>query len=64
MSLHPHTPEPVPEQTVRVARAAVPHDNPYVRVRDAMATIYEDEQFRPLFLLVGGPPRLPGAWRW
>ena len=31
MSLHPHAPYPIPEETQRVARAAFPHGNLYKR---------------------------------
>lgn len=45
-------PEPipvVPEETVRVARAAFPKGNLYVKVRDEPGTSYKDEDFADLF---------------
>jgi len=61
MSLHPHVIAPVPEETARVARAAFPKGHPYLMFRDALGTIFQDEDFATLFPL-GGQPGLP-PWR-
>jgi transposase len=61
MSLHPHHPEPVPEETARVARAAFPNGNRYMRMRDELDTIYADELFAALFPIRGQPAESP--WR-
>lgn len=61
MSLHPQHPEPVPEETVRVAQAAFPSGNRYMRMRDELATIYVDEAFAVLFPVRGQPAESP--WR-
>src|ERR1051325_6904833 len=61
MSLHPHVIAPVPEDTARVARAAFPKGHPYLTLRDALGTIFQDEDFVALFP-VGGQPGLP-PWR-
>ena len=61
MSLHPHVIAPVPEETARVARAAFPKGHPYLTFRDALGTIFQDEDFATLFPL-GGQPGLP-PWR-
>ena len=61
MSLHPHVIAPVPEETARVARAAFPKGHPYLTFRDALGTIFQDEDFAALFPL-GGQPSLP-PWR-
>src|SRR3954469_18349380 len=61
MSLHPHVIEPVPEETVRVARAAFPKGQPYLTFRDALGTIFQDEDFTALFP-AWAPPGLP-PWR-
>lgn len=61
MCLHPRPVEPVPEQTARVARAAFPNTNPYMRMRDELGTIFEDEDFAPLFPGRGKPAFSP--WR-
>lgn len=39
----------VPEDTARIARAAFPKGNPYLRVRDELGPIYEDRAFADLF---------------
>ena len=49
MSLHPELIEPVPEETARVARAAFPRGNAYLRLRDALGSIYTDQDFADLF---------------
>src|SRR2546425_8052121 len=61
MSLHPHVVEPVPEETARVAHAAFPKGHPYLTFRDALGTIFQDEDFSALFP-VWGQPGLP-PWR-
>ena len=61
MSLHPHIVEPVPEDTARVAHAAFPKGHPYLTFRDALGTIFQDEDFTALFP-AWGQPALP-PWR-
>src|SRR5215510_9888382 len=61
MSLRPHIIEPVPEVTVRVARAAFPKGHPYLTFRDALGTIFQDEDFTALFPAWGQPGSPP--WR-
>src|SRR5712692_7813900 len=61
MSLHPHIVEPVPEETARVAHAAFPKGHPYLTFRDALGTIFQDEDFTTLFP-AWGQPGLP-PWR-
>ena len=55
MSLHPHVIAPVPEETARVARAAFPKGQPYLTFRDALGTIFQDEDFAALFPAWGQP---------
>jgi len=62
MSLRPHTLEPVPDETARVARAAFPKGNPYLLRRDTLGTIFRDEDFATCFPLEGQPGLPP--WRW
>ena len=61
MSLHPHVIAPVPEETARVARAAFPKGHPYLTFRDVLGTIFQDEDFAPLFPAWGHPGLPP--WR-
>src|SRR5467141_3688062 len=61
MSLHPHVIEPVPEETARVARAAFPKGHPYLTFRDALGTVFQDEDFTALFPMWGQPGLPP--WR-
>jgi transposase len=61
MSLRPTSPDPIPASTAAVARAAFPHGNPYLRLRDALGTVFTDAQFSPLFAKRGRPAECP--WR-
>ena len=61
MSMHPQPITPVPEDTARVAHAAFPKGNMYMKIRDELGTIYQDEQFAPLFPTRGQPAEAP--WR-
>ena len=61
MSLHPHVIAPVPEDTARVARAAFPKGHPYLTFRDALGTIFQDEDFARLYAPTGQPGLAP--WR-
>ena len=56
MSLQPKEITPVPEETVRVARAAFPKGNAWLSLRDELGTIYSDEMW--LFLGSGGRRRV------
>lgn len=45
MSLQSQEIAPVPEKTRRIARAAFPKGNIYVRMRDEIGTIFDDPMF-------------------
>ncbi|HEY6411646.1 MAG TPA: transposase [Ktedonobacteraceae bacterium] len=59
MSLKPQELGPIPEETARVARAAYPKGNVFMRMRDELGTIYQDEAFAPLFSHTGQPAEAP-----
>jgi transposase len=61
VSLHPEPVGPVPEETVRVARAAFPRGNSYMRLRDELGGVYGDQAFAALFPVRGQPAEAP--WR-
>ena len=61
MSLRPHIVAPVPEETARVARAAFPKGNPYLILRDALGTIFQNDDFSDLYSHEGQPGL--SAWR-
>lgn len=61
MSLKPQAICPVPPETVRVARAAYPKGNIYLRLRDTLGRIYTDEDFADLYPKDGQPAEAP--WR-
>jgi transposase len=60
MSLQPHPRPPVPEETARVAHAAFPKGNTYLRLRDELGPLYEDRDFATLFPKRGQPGLSPG----
>ncbi len=59
MSLQPHVVYLVPEETARVARAAFPKGNVFMRMRDTLGMIYNDPMFAPLFPPRGQPAASP-----
>lgn len=61
MSLQPTSPGPVPETTRRVARAAFPQGNAYLRLREELGPIFTDSAFSALFAVRGQPAESP--WR-
>jgi transposase len=62
MSLKPAAIPPVPELTSQVARAAFPKGNPYLTLREALGTIFSDEDFTELYPERGQPSL--SSWRW
>jgi transposase len=61
MSLRAEPLQEVPEETARIARAAFPKGNAYMRLRDELGILYEDTDFVALFPVVGQPAETP--WR-
>ena len=61
MSLKPQPIGPVPEETVRVARAAFPKGNAFMRMRDELGVLWKDEDFSEIFPTRGRPALAP--WR-
>jgi transposase len=60
MTLQPEDFTCIPEETIRVAKAAFPKGNAYIKLRDELSTIYRDEQFKRLFPNVGQGAQSPG----
>lgn len=61
MSLKPSVIDPVPEETVRIARAAFPKGNLYLAMRDELGVLFKDADFIELFPNRGQPAFPP--WR-
>lgn len=61
MSLQPEPIGAIPEQTARVAHAAFPAGNPYLRMRDELESLVEDRDLAHLFPRRGQPAERP--WR-
>lgn len=61
MSLPQRPIAPIPDETVRIARAAFPKGSLAMRIRDEVGIIYQDEAFAPLFPRRGRPAEAP--WR-
>lgn len=49
MTLHPQPLTPIPEETARVARAAFPKGNLYLRMRDELGVFFNDADFAQLY---------------
>lgn len=64
MSLDPQTNYPIPEDTRRVARAAFPKGNLYMRMRDELGEVYGDASFAELFPGRGQKAESPGRLAW
>jgi transposase len=61
MTLHPRYIPDVPQETVKVAKAAFRKGNRYMQMRDELGTLFSDEQFSDLFPNVGQVAESP--WR-
>ena len=64
MSLQPQPTGAIPEETQRVARAAFPKGNVYMRMRDELGEVYTDGSFAELFPRRGQPAESPGRLAW
>lgn len=64
MSMQPRTYTEIPVETQRVAKAAFPKGNVYMRMRDELGELYGDEQFAELFPSCGQPAASPGRLAW
>jgi transposase len=56
MTLHIQNWETIPAETIRVAQAAFPKGNVYLKMRDELGVLYQDEQFKALFCSSSGQP--------
>ncbi len=61
MSMYPQALGSIPEETVRIARAACPKGTLAMRLRDSLGELYQDEQFAALYPVEGQPAYAP--WR-
>src|SRR6059058_853995 len=61
MSLKPEPMSPIPQETVRLAKAVLPEGSPFIKMRDELGTLYQDEMFVALFPKEGQPALAP--WR-
>ena len=55
MSLQPSPIPPIPDETARVAHAAFPRGNTYLRLREELGPLYEDSVTEPVKLGVSEP---------
>ena len=61
MSLKPQAVRPIPAETARVAEAAFPKRNVYMRMRDQFGELYADGTFADLFPERGQPAESPAC---
>jgi transposase len=58
--LKPKKDPQIPEETIKVAKAAFPNGNIYLTLRDALGPIFEDQTFEGLYPTLGQPAESPG----
>jgi len=56
MTLKPMELWEIPEETARIARAAFPKGNIYIKMRDTLGQLYSDSEFETLYRLDCGQP--------
>ncbi len=61
MSLKVEPSGPIPSETVRIAKAAFPKGNIFLKMRDELGSLYQDELFVALYSHEGQPALAP--WR-
>lgn len=61
MSLKPAPIGAIPEETVRLAKTVFPEGCTFIKMRDELGTLYQDEMFATLFPKDGQPALAP--WR-
>jgi len=60
MTLYAYDHRAIPEETARVAKAAFPKGNPYIKMRDELGVLYQDSEFADLFPTTGQTAESPG----
>ena len=50
----------IPEETIKVAKAAFPNGNMYLSLRAVLGPIFEDKTFQDLYPALGQPAKSPG----
>ena len=60
MTLHAFDDRAIPAETARVAKAAFPKGNPYMKMRDELGVLYQDSEFADLFPTTGQRALSPG----
>jgi transposase len=61
MSLVIRSTQEIPEETARIARAAFPKGNKYMKLRDELGSLYSDNEFIQMFSHRGRPAESPGV---
>src|SRR5256884_3953506 len=61
MSLKPEPMSPIPQETARLAKVVFPEGSTFIKMRDELGTLFQDEMFAPLFPNDGQPALAP--WR-
>jgi transposase len=60
MTLHGFDNRAIPAETARIAKAAFPKGNPYMKMRDELGVLYQDSEFADLFPTTGQSGLSPG----
>lgn len=59
MSLHAPATYIIPEETIRVAKAVLPHGNRYIKIVDTLGPLFSNTDFQHLFSREGRPAEAP-----
>ena len=60
MTMYAFDHQTIPAETVRVAKAAFPKGNVYIKMRDELGVLYKDSHFADLFPTTGHMAEAPG----
>jgi hypothetical protein len=63
MSLHPKPIGEIPEETRRIAQAAFPKGNLYMKMRDELARFTGMRTLKSCFRVMANRRKAPGGWR-
>jgi len=58
--LKPENDAQIPEETIKIAKAAFPNGNIYLTLRDSLGAVFQDEDFKELYPTHGQPAESPG----
>jgi transposase len=58
--LRPDSDHQIPEETIKVPKAAFPNGNIYLTLRDTLGPLFDDQNFQDFYPALGQPAESPG----